>query len=163
MISIRNLRHEEVRGRFFDLMAEIESGSRFDHENPLHVNWLERKIARRFGSGGRFYGLFADDDSPMGLYSLLIQDNLFAAGHAEVLDLGIVREYRRQGHALNLLRDAEQKAVAAGMCCLHLQTYAGDDAAVALYRKAGFKPIVEMPGMNGPSDRGQLLLQKNLP
>lgn len=161
-MNIRPITETEIRSDFFGLMAEVESGSSFDHQNPDHVRWLERKITRRIGSGGRFYGLYASDGTPAGFYSLLIEGSLFAPGHAEVLDLGIVSTFRRQGHALNLLRDAEEKAVTAGACCLHLQTYASDEAAVALYRKGGFDPIAEMPGLNGPNERGQLLLHKSL-
>lgn len=161
-MTIRPISDHELRTAFFALMAEVESGSRFDHDNPTHVRWLEYKIARRVGSGGLFYGLFADDDTAVGLYSLLIEGSLFGPGHAEVLDLGILAPYRRRGHALSLLRDAEDKSLAANACCLHLQTYAGDQGAIALYRKAGFTPIAEMPGLNGPDDRGQLLLQKSL-
>lgn len=162
-MEIRAIGYTELRNDFFGLMAEVESGTSFDHQNPKHVGWLEGKIARRIGSGGQFYGLYAADGTPAGLYCLLIEGSLFASGHAEVLDLGVVRKVRRQGYALALLRDAEEKAVTKGACCLHLQTYAGDEAAVALYRKAGFNPIAEMPGLNGPDERGQLLLHKSLP
>jgi ribosomal protein S18 acetylase RimI-like enzyme len=161
-MDIRLIEFADLRRDFFGLMAEVESGSSFDQQNPEHVEWLERKIARRIGSGGQFYGLYAPDGTPAGLYSLLIEPSLFGPGHAEVLDLGIVPTFRRQGHALSLLRDAEEKSIAAGACCLHLQTYAGDDGAVTLYRKAGFTPLAEMPGLNGPDERGQLLLHKNL-
>lgn len=161
-MEIRPIATTDIRADYFDLMSEVESGSEFDHQNPVHVEWLEHKISRRIGSGGLFFGLYTPEGDPVGFYSLLIESGLFSPGHAEVLDLGIRKPWRRQGHALSLLRDAEARAIEAGACCLHLQTFAGDEAAVSLYRKAGFKPVAEMPGLNGPDERGQLLLHKTL-
>ena len=143
-------------------MAEIEAGDWFDMNRPDHLHWLDRKIARRIGSGGQFYGLYLPDEQPSAIYCLLLEDHPMIAGHAEVLDLGVVKTHRRQGHGTRLLRDAEQRSRAAGMACLYIETYVGDKIAIAVYEKAGFVQVAEIPGLNGPCDRGQVTLLKKL-
>ena len=159
---IREIAESEVRTDFLILMSEIEAGSWFDMENPRHVRWLERTISRRIGRGGRFYGTLSHDGRALGLYCLLIEDHPSHEGHAEVLDLGVVEEHRRQGHGARLLQDAECRAKDAGVCCLYVATYAGDAAAIAFYLHCGFTPVATLPGLNGPNERGQIFMQKEL-
>jgi GNAT superfamily N-acetyltransferase len=159
---ITELTETVVQTDFLELMSEIEAGSWFDMQNREHVQWLQCKLARRFGSGGRFYGTRSLDNKPLGLYCLLIEDHLVHQGHAEVLDLGVVAEHRRQGLGKQLMQNAETKAKDAGVCCLYVATYAGDEAAVSFYQHCGFEPVAELPGLNGPDDRGQVYLLKKL-
>ena len=159
---IRAITEHEVQSDFLALMAEIEAGGWFDLNCPDHLHWLERKITRRIGSGGQFYGAYLSDGQPLAIYCLLIEDHPMIAGHAEVLDLGVVKAHRREGHATRLLRDAELRSQAAGVGCLYIETYAGDAIAISAYEKAGFVPVAEIPGLNGPSDRGQVTLLKKL-
>ena len=51
---------------------------------------------------------------------------------------------------------------AAGACCVYVSTYAGDADAVAFYTHIGFKTVAEHPGLNGPDDRGQVFMLKEL-
>jgi len=52
-MEIRPIGFTDLRSDFFSLMAEVESGRQFDHDNPVHVEWLERKAARQ---GYLFFG-----------------------------------------------------------------------------------------------------------
>ncbi len=159
---ITELTEEEIRTDFLELMSEIEAGSWFSMQNREHVEWLQRKISRRFGCGGRFYGTHLPGKQPLGLYCLLIEDHLVHQGYAEVLDLGVVRDHRRQGHGKQLMQDAEIRARSAGVCSLYVATYAGDEDAIAFYESSGFELIAELPGLNGPDDRGQVYLLKDV-
>jgi ribosomal protein S18 acetylase RimI-like enzyme len=159
---IRAISELEVRSDFLGLIAEVEAGSWFEIDRPDHLHWLDRRITRRIGSGGQFYGAYLPDGQPLAIYCLLIEDHPSIAGHAEVLDLGVVKTHRRRGHATRLLRDAQLKSRAAGVSFLFIETYAGDDITITVYEKAGFVRIAEIPGLNGPTDRGQLILQKKL-
>jgi ribosomal protein S18 acetylase RimI-like enzyme len=159
---IRKISGQDVRRDFFELMAEVEAGGWFEMNCSDHVHWLERKISRRIGCGGQFYGTYLPDGQPLGMSCLVIEDHPTLAGHSEVLDLGVVKSHRRMGHGTRLLRDAESRSIAAGMSCMYLETYAGDATAIAVYEKAGFVRLCERPGANGPDDRGQMLLWKKL-
>ena len=159
---IREITEPEVRTDFLALMSEVEAGSWFDMDNPRHIQWLERRISRSIGRGGKFYGTYCPDGGPLGIYCLLIEDHPARKGHAEVLDLGVVEDHRRQGHGERLLQDAERRARTAGVCCTYLSTYAGDDAAIAFYRHCGFTPVATLPGFNGPNDKGQIFMQKEM-
>jgi len=159
---IKNITDDDVRSNFFPLMAEVEAGSWFDMKNHSHIAWLHRRISRRVGRGGQFYALYSLDGVPLGLYCLLIEDHIDHQGYAEILDLGVIESHRRQGHGTHLLQDAEDKCRAENMCSLYVSTYAGDDTAIAFYKEYGFSPVAELPGLNGPNDRGQLFMRKEL-
>ncbi|MCK5051951.1 MAG: GNAT family N-acetyltransferase [Candidatus Cloacimonetes bacterium] len=153
------LKKSGVLEEFLVLMSEIEAGSWFDLKNPNHLKWLKSKISKRIGSGGIFYGFYDTDHLPIGLYCLMIEDHPTIAGHAELLDLGIIKTHRRKGYGRRLIQDAVSKSKAAGMYCLYVSTYEGDKGAIEFYRNCGFTPVATLPGLNGPNDQGQIYLQ----
>jgi ribosomal protein S18 acetylase RimI-like enzyme len=159
---IREITESDVRRDFLSLMAEVEAGSWFDRTNASHSEWLCQRISQRIGGGGQFYALYSPDNTPLGLYCVLIEVHPIFPGHAEILDIGIFQNYRRQGHGRRLVEDAARRAAAAGACCLYVSTYAGDMGAVAFYSRMGFRSVAELPGLNGPDDRGQMLMVKEL-
>ena len=161
-MMIRTITEGDIRRDFLPLMAEVEAGSWFDMANTVHAAWLQRCIARRIGRGGQFYALYAPDEAPIGLCCLQIEDHPRFPGHAEILDLGVVETHRRQGNGTELVVDAFRRATAAGACCIYVATYAGDADAVAFYTHTGFKTVAEHPGLNGPADRGQVFMMKEL-
>ena len=64
---IREPEEDQVRGELLHLMAESEAGSWFDLRDPRHLGWLQTRISRRMGSGGRFHescGLVAVAELP---------------------------------------------------------------------------------------------------
>ena len=153
---------DDVRGDFLPLMAEIEAGSWFDMNNPVHSQWLFERVSHRIGRGGQFYGLYLPDDTPLGLYCLLIETYPAFPGHAEILDIGIFQENRHNGHGRRLINDAAQRAAAGHACCLYVSTYAGDSDAITFYAQTGFESVAELPGLNGPDDRGQKIMMKKI-
>jgi len=159
---IRTLTEDDVQRDFLPLMAEVEAGSWFNMGNTIHSNWLKRRISRRIGCGGQFYALYSIDEEPLGLSCLLVEDHPRFPGHAELLDLGVLEEHRRRGYGKLLVEDAARRAATAGACCIYVSTYAGDSNAIAFYMQCGFKTVAEHPGLNGPDDRGQVYMMKEL-
>ena len=159
---IQSITEDDIRRDFLPLMSEVEAGSWFDMANTAHVEWLRQRVSRRIGRGGQFYALYSPDQLPLGLYCLLIENHPVFPGHAEILDVGILKEHRRQGHGKRLVEDATRRAAAAGTCCIYVSTYAGDTDAIAFYTHAGFRQVAELPGLNGPVDRGQVFMMKEL-
>jgi ribosomal protein S18 acetylase RimI-like enzyme len=159
---IREITQNDIQRDFLPLMAEVEAGSWFNTTNLSHAAWLHERVSRRIGRGGKFYALYSSDGTPMGLYCLLIEEHPVFLGYAEILDIGIFQQFRRHGHGTHLLQDAENKSRVQNMYCLYVSTYAGDDAAIAFYKEYGFCPVAELTGLNGPNDRGQLFMRKDL-
>lgn len=159
---IRPITGVDVLRDFLPLLVEVEAGSWFDLANSDHQKWLRRRVSRRIGCGGQFYALYSPDDCPLGLSCLLVEDHPAFPGHAEILDMGVVEGHRRQGHGTQLVEDAIRRAAAAGACCVYVSTYAGDSEAVAFYTRVGFCRVAELPRLNGPVDRGQVYMIKEL-
>ena len=67
------------------------------------------------------------------------------ADEAELLLLAVAPALRRQGIATHLLRAVLGEAAAAGVCTLHLEVRAGNDA-VKLYTAHGFAKVGERRG-----------------
>jgi ribosomal-protein-alanine N-acetyltransferase len=63
------------------------------------------------------------------------------AGEAEVLTLAVAPAARRQGIATALLRAARQKATDRGGSVMFLEVAAGNEPALALYRREGFVEV----------------------
>ena len=157
---IRPITEDEICEDFLPLMAEVEAGSWFDMASTVHSDLLLRRISRRIGCGGQFYALYSPGEEPLGLCCLLIEEHPRFPGYAEIFDVGVLKEHRRQGNGTLLIEDAVQRATEAGACCIYVSTYAGDSDAIEFYTHAGFKTVAEHPGLNGPDDRGQLFMMK---
>ncbi|MEM9025784.1 MAG: GNAT family N-acetyltransferase [Verrucomicrobiota bacterium] len=127
-----------------------------------HRAWLTQKCSRRFGVGAQFYAVFENSNEWVGIFSVVFHEHPKVSGWAEVLDLGVSVSHRRRGYGQAILEYAASLAVAKGLCSLHVETYAQDHAALATYKRCGFRQIAERPAVNGPDDRGQVLLCKDL-
>ena len=160
--SMRPLQDDELYGAFLPLLAEVESGPDFDFANPRHVQWLQKKIRRRQGAGGQFYGGFLDEMTPVGVMALLLEEGLHWSGYGEVLDMGVFEAFRRKGFGRRLLQKAEELSREAGMEVLYIKTYSADVPAVSLYIRCGFVPVATIPDHNGIGFDGQLVLRKQL-
>lgn len=68
-----------------------------------------------------------------------------AAGEAHILNLCIDPQYRRLGYADRLLREILHRARAAEVSEIFLEVRPSNLAALALYRKRGFRQIASRP------------------
>lgn len=149
-------------GVFFDLMGEVEMGRHFDPDNPKHVEWLNKRIEAYYALGARFFGLFPDDGSPAGFATLLINEKLFCAANAELLDIGVFKKYRGGGYGTELLKYAEKLSREADVYFFFARTYAADHGVVSFYGKNGYSPVAVLPDVNGPGDEGEIFMRKLL-
>ena len=113
--------------------------------------------------GERFYRGWGDGE----FHSLLGQSNVFgfsaritsgvpglggfvlareAAGEAEILTIAVSDKYPRQGLGWRLMLAAMREVRARGGETIFLEVDEGNDAAIGLYRKLGFKQVAERKG-----------------
>lgn len=69
-----------------------------------------------------------------------------AADEAEILSLALAPEARGRGHARILLATHLQALAHAGVRRVHLEVEDGNDPALALYRRLGFKGVGQREG-----------------
>jgi ribosomal-protein-alanine N-acetyltransferase len=69
-----------------------------------------------------------------------------AADEAEILSVAIAREARGRGHARTLVASHLQALAHTGVRKVHLEVEDGNDSALALYRRLGFKNVGRREG-----------------
>lgn len=97
-------------------------------------------------NAAEFAGFLADPtvflcthDGPQGLAGFAV--GRVAADEAELLTIAVLPGLRRAGHGRALVRLFEAAAVARGARSIFLEVAAGNAAALALYRGAGFRTV----------------------
>ena len=79
------------------------------------------------------------NDKPVGLLNGFEGFSTFAAKPLfNIHDIAVLAEYRSQGIASQLLREAERLALELGCCKLTLEVLAGNEPARRVYRRSGF-------------------------
>jgi ribosomal protein S18 acetylase RimI-like enzyme len=82
------------------------------------------------------------DEEPAGLFSLRIVPYLSQdVPHAEVTELYVVPEWRRQGVATMLMAQAEFLARERGATAVHVLAWHENEAAQAFYRALGYRGL----------------------
>lgn len=81
---------------------------------------------------------------------------------ADMMNLAVRPEYRRQGLAQRLIRTLEEMLAARGMLTLTLEVRPSNGAAVALYRKLGFQEVGRRPRYYFKPVEDALILRKKL-
>ncbi|WP_409344437.1 GNAT family N-acetyltransferase [Paenibacillus sp. MBLB4367] len=156
---------ESAFAPFFGLMAEIEH-TKLNIANPNHAEWLQRKIRLHYLRGVKFFAYYIDGERPAGLVAVLHEEapeGIPALGmRAEVLDIGVYPEYRRQGYGSVLLQYAENYLRDKGVYCMFMMAYAEDYDVIAFYGKNGFVPVATLPDTYGPQWEGNVFLRKLL-
>ncbi len=74
------------------------------------------------------------------------------AGESELLAMGVLKPYRKQGVAHQLLTDACQRCADLGAAKMHLEVGVKNDAAQALYARHGFEITGRRAGYYHASD-----------
>ena len=69
-----------------------------------------------------------------------------AADEAEVLSIGVIPGWQRQGVGSKLLQGVKRAAVKSGAKRLYLEVAQSNAAALAFYKKAGFDETGRRPG-----------------
>lgn len=71
--------------------------------------------------------------------TLLFEEKIIIQHKAYIIGMYFDIEYRREGHALNLLRAVIDKAKELNIEQLHLRVVSNNKAAKQLYQSVGFK------------------------
>ena len=161
---IRDINQAELEKHFYKLVAQVEAGEHFDFANPRHNAWLKRRITAHFSRGARFFAVFQENGQPIGFAGLLTNeplDNTVDFGRsAELLEIGVLAEYRGQGYGKMLIEHAEKLARESGAYCLYIVTYVRDYRNIAFYGHHGYIPVATLPDVNGPGDDGNVYMRK---
>jgi len=151
---------------FLPLIAELECGQHYDEYNPQHVDWLKRRVATIYASGGTAICLYSDEGSPLGFLLLMHDPGLDGVRcfgkKATIMMFGLFSQYRSQGKGILLLEEAQRLVVQNGGECIYVDTYAANAGAIRYYSKNGFIPVAYHPGENGRGDHGQVYMYKDL-
>lgn len=144
------------------LWAELETLS---IDNPDDRAWITNKLRKLEASGCEFFGFFYNDKI-IGFATILIEDRPAVAcdgyGACELLQLGVVPEYRNNGYGSKILKHIERYLMAKNVYCLYMHTYAPDYSVVAFYGKNGYIPRGVVPDVYGPNLDGMLYMSKPL-
>ena len=82
-------------------------------------------------------------------------------GEADMMNLAILPEYRRQGIAGNLLTKLIQKLKEKDVYCLTLEVRASNEKAIGLYLQSGFREIGRRPNYYRAPKEDALILRKD--
>jgi ribosomal-protein-alanine N-acetyltransferase len=126
------------------------------HEQGLSPGWPEVEFAKIMSMPGAF-ALVVEADRPSGMLAGWV-----VADEAEILALTVIPEARRRGFATDLVSAAAAEAGRRGARSLFLEVRAGNNAARALYKAAGFQQAGRRRGYySGPSEDA-LVLRRDL-
>jgi [ribosomal protein S18]-alanine N-acetyltransferase len=106
------------------------------HEKEMPPGWTAAGIAMSLGNANRIV-LKAHDGGAIEGFVIL----QFAADEAEILTLAVAEERRRQGAASLLLEAILSACEEKSVSSIYLEVAEGNEPAVQLYRKFGFKII----------------------
>lgn len=150
---------------FYPLLGEIECGDLFDCDNTDHLDWLKRKMSLYIQMNAKYWGIYLKE-TPIAIVALLVDQGPkgipYFGKKAEILEIGVYKEFRRSGHASLLLRHAEHYAKEKGVYCLYMSTYAKDSGVIHFYGKNGFVPVATLPDVHGPKEEGLVIMRKCL-
>lgn len=101
-------------------------------KNPWSLRSIEEMIA-----GPASYNLIAEDEGQVVGYIGI----LAAADEADITNVAVRPDYRRQHIGTRLLTSLLQLAKEEGINCIYLEVRRSNEAARFLYEKAGFAPV----------------------
>jgi len=161
---ILQIEKQEIIEKLLPLFAEIECGKKFDIKNPLHTSWLKKRLTIYIERGATIFAYYIERNKPIGFTLLLIDDGPigvpYLGQYAEILDIGILSEYRGKGYGSKLIKYAEVLAEKSGVYCLGIYTTENDRDAIAFYKKNGFDLLATIPDVHGPKAPGKVWMRK---
>lgn len=165
LYMVRPVSFEEIEP-YMDILAEVEH-VHLDRQNPEHEQWLRHRIQLFYARGAQYFA-YHDPCMPRSTGIISVLHEVAPAGidslglKAEVLQVGVSAEGRRQGIGSILLRHVEEVMRRRGVYCLFMMTYAEDYDVISFYGKNGFIPVATLPDVYGPSLEGNVFMRKIL-
>ena len=89
-------------------------------------------------------------------------DMRIITGESQIYNIAIAPEFRRQGIGEALLEHMIEKSEKLGLSIITLEVRSGNEAAMALYEKMGFKKVGSRPGYYAKGSEDAVLMDKVL-
>ncbi len=148
--------NEEIRirpAKLYDVpaLARIERDS-------FGSPWSAEEITKDVTAGGNVYVAVAEYGAEKAGYGEI----RFVAGEAQIYNIAIAPEFRREGIGEALLRHMIAKAEDNGCELVTLEVRGGNEAAMALYTKLGFREVGRRKGYYAKGGEDAVLMDLNL-
>ena len=148
--------NEEIRirpAKLYDVpaLARIERDS-------FGSPWSAEEITKDVTAGGNVYVAVAEYGAEKAGYGEI----RFVAGEAQIYNIVIAPEFRREGIGEALLRHMIAKAEDNGCELVTLEVRGGNEAAMALYTKLGFREVGRRKGYYAKGGEDAVLMDLNL-
>ena len=76
--------------------------------------------------------------------AIIIKSLCYSAAYAEITELFVTKQYRRQGIGEQLLKTMEKTLIEAGVIHIHIHTAADNKQAQGLYQHCGYRVTDEL-------------------
>ena len=148
--------NEEIRirpAKLYDVpaLARIERDS-------FGSPWSAEEITKDVTAGGNVYVAVAENGAEKAGYGEI----RFVAGEAQIYNIAIAPEFRREGIGEALLRHMIAKAEDNGCELVTLEVRGGNEAAMALYTKLGFREVGRRKGYYAKGGEDAVLMDHDL-
>ena len=148
--------NEEIRirpAKLYDVpaLARIERDS-------FGSPWSAEEITKDVTAGGNVYVAVAEYGAEKAGYGEI----RFVAGEAQIYNIAVAPELRREGIGEALLRHMIAKAEDNGCELVTLEVRGGNEAAMALYTKLGFREVGRRKGYYAKGGEDAVLMDLNL-
>ena len=147
---------EEIRirqAKLYDVpaMARIERDS-------FGSPWSAEEITKDVTAGGNVYVAVAECGGEKAGYGEI----RMVAGEAQIYNIATAPEFRREGIGEALLRHMIDKAEEDGCTLVTLEVRGGNEAAMALYHKLGFREVGRRKGYYAKGGEDAVLMDLDL-
>ncbi len=126
----------------------------YEKMNPEHIDGLVRVEEECFASGYAKNTFEKELENKLAYYVVAIVDGKIAGyaglwnmcGSADIMNVGVLRAFRRQGLAEGMLRKIEEHCKGQGIFEINLEVRVGNIPARQLYTKMGYEEIAVRKG-----------------
>lgn len=133
------------------VMSRIERDS---FESP----WSAEEITKDVTAGGNVYVAVAECGDEKAGYG----EVRMVAGEAQIYNIAVAPEFRREGIGEALLRHMIEKAEDGGCTLVTLEVRGGNEAAMELYHKLGFREVGRRKGYYSKGGEDAVLMDLDL-
>ena len=148
--------NEEIRIRPAKL-DDVPALARIERDS-FGSPWSAEEITKDVTAGGNVYVAVAEYGAEKAGYGEI----RFVAGEAQIYNIAIAPEFRREGIGEALLRHMIAKAEDNGCELVTLEVRGGNEAAMALYTKLGFREVGRRKGYYAKGGEDAVLMDLNL-
>lgn len=134
-------------------LYDVPAISRIERES-FDEPWSAAEITKDVTAGGGLYVAAAVCGEELAGYAEI----RIIAGEAQVYNIAVAPEFRREGIGEALLRHMIEKAEEAGCSILNLEVMDGNEAATELYSKLGFREVGRRRGYYAKGKRDAVLM-----